>query len=402
MACPPYNLRYEHATEDQAMPDPTHEGLLRLLADQAQDHALLLLDPQGLIVGWLAGEETIFGYTAPEMIGQPLHRLFTPEDRQRGVPEHELEVARQDGRAEDDRWQLRKDGTRFWAVGVVTPLRDAAKQLVGFGKVLRDRTDVRAQIEAAAQRAEAATQADRRKTIFLGTLAHELRNPLAPLSAAVQLIHLARGDAAALAYPVQIIERQLAILRRLVDDLLDVTRIEEGKIRLQRGPTDLNEVLRRAAEACRPAAEQRHHDFRVLLLPGATVVDGDPERLQQVFVNLLNNAVKYTPDGGSLWLKQTVEGPEAVVRVQDTGVGIEPGMLPRIFELFTQEESSLARAEGGLGLGLPLVRQLVSLHGGTVQVRSEGKSKGSEFTVRLPLLQQGAPLEESAPPPEGR
>jgi PAS domain S-box-containing protein len=367
-------------------PDPPSQAeLLQLLLDQAKDHALILLDPAGTVVAWMAGSEQTFGYTAAEIVGKTLHPLFTPEDRERGVPEHELEVARQDGRAEDDRWQVRKDGTRIWAVGVVTPLRGPGGELVGFGKVLRDRTDVRAQIEATERQAEAASQASKRKSVFLGTLAHELRNPLAPLSNAVELLKMGQKGAEATAFAVQIIERQLATMRRLVDDLLDMSRIEAGKIRLEKQPTDLNAVLTRAADACRPAVQKHRHDLRELLLPAATSVDGDPERLLQVFVNLLNNAVKYTPDGGGIWLKQTVEGGEAVVRVEDTGVGIDPEMLPRIFELFTQEESSYARAEGGLGVGLALVKELVTLHGGTVQVRSEGKGKGSEFTVRLPL-----------------
>lgn len=364
--------------------NPKPENLLRLLTEQAKDHALILIDPQGLVVAWLAGAEEVFGYSSGEMVGQPLDHIFTEEDRARGIPGHELEMARQNGRAEDDRWQVRKDGTRIWAVGVVTPLRDVGNSLVGFSKVLRDRTDLRAQIEATEKRAEAALAADRRKTVFLATLAHELRNPLAPLANAAQILKMG-GGGEAVALPVQIIERQIAAMRRLLEDLLDTTRIGEGKVRLELRHIDLNEVLARCAEAVRPAAERHRHDFRILLLPVPTLVDGDPDRLQQVFVNLLNNAFKYTPDGGGVWLKQTVEGNEAVMRVEDTGMGIAPEVLPRIFDLFTQEESSLARAEGGLGLGLPLVKELVTLHGGTVQVRSEGKNKGSEFTVRLPL-----------------
>jgi PAS domain S-box-containing protein len=377
---------------------PTIEELLRLLLEQGKDHAIILMDAQERIVGWLGGAEEIFGYAAEEMIGRSASHIFTPEDRERGLADHEFAVARKDGRAEDDRWQLRKDGTRIWANGVLIALRDASGAVAGFGKILRDRTDVRGQIETLENRAAALLQADERKNLFLATLAHELRNPLAPLANAVYLLRQVRPGDPDLAYPVKLIERQVEFLRRLVDDLLDVTRIGRGKLQLQLGPVHLQEALRRAAEACRPASEERRHRLE-LLLPGVPItLEGDADRLHQVFVNLLNNAIKYTPEGGRVWLKMTVEGAEAVVRVEDTGVGIAPEMLPRIFEMFTQEASSASWSGGGLGIGLALVRDLVALHGGVVQVRSEGKGKGSEFTVRLPLKQPAAASVGARPP----
>jgi two-component system CheB/CheR fusion protein len=372
------------------------KALLHLLLEQSKDHALILTDAAGLVVGWFPGAEQVFGYTPPEMIGQPVLRLFTPEDRERGLADHELEIARRDGRSEEDRWMLRKDGNRVWTSGIVMALRDKGGALCGFGKVLRDRTDVRGQVESLENRLSALLKADERKNIFLGTLAHELRNPLAPLVNALQLMRLTRPADPDLVYPVKLIERQVEFLRRMVDDLLDLTRIGAGKIELQKARVDLNEALRRAAEACRPRAEERRQAFHVLLPPTPIPVEADPARLQQVFVNLLTNAVKYTPEAGTVWLKSTVEGNEAVARVEDTGVGIAEAMLPRIFDLFTQEEESRYRSDGGLGIGLSLVKSLVTLHGGTVQVRSEGRDKGSEFTVRLPLR----PEPDGAPPAE--
>jgi PAS domain S-box-containing protein len=363
---------------------PLLEHLLALLLEQSRDHAVILMDPRGVILGWFAAAENIFGYTRQEMVGQHLDRLFTADDRARGVPFHELEVARANGHGEDDRWQLRKDGSRLWASGVVTPLRDAQGSLVGFGKVVRDRTDVKAQLDAAENRAMGLAAADRRKDLFLGTLAHELRSPLGSLLNAIELLRLA-GMPAGDGVPLTIMERQVATLERLVEDLLDVSRIGAGKVRLDLGPLRLEEVLRLAAETVRPSMAERAQRFEVLLLPTTVHVEADAARLQQVFVNLLANASKYTPEGGRIWLKETIEGEEAVVRVEDNGIGIGADVLPRIFDLFTQEESSRAMAEGGLGLGLPLVRELVTRHGGTVQVRSEGRGKGSEFTVRLPL-----------------
>ncbi|WP_020473638.1 sensor histidine kinase [Zavarzinella formosa] len=360
----------------------TTEQLLPLALEQSKDHALILIDPDGIIVDWLAGAEHIFGYGAAEMIGKPLETIFTPEDRERGVHVHEMTVAAADGRSEDDRWQVRKDGFRFWAGGVLTPLRDPTGTIVGFSKVLRDRTDVKAQIDALANSAG-------RHKAFIGTIAHELRNPLAPIANAVQIMRLTPG-ASAFAAPVQIVERQVALMRHLVDDLMDFTRVGAGKVTLRLQKVCFEDVLNLAADACRPAAEQRRHSFKVLLLPTKTIILADPDRLQQTVVNLLNNSIKYTPVGGEVWLKATVEGNEAVFRVEDTGCGIAPDMLPRIFDLFTQETDSLDSSQGGLGLGLPLVKELVTLHGGSVQVRSEGRNKGSEFSVRLPLFREGS------------
>ncbi len=370
------------------------ERLLRLLLQQAKDHALILLDAEGRVAGWYPGAERVFGYSSAEIEGEPVTRLFTPEDLARGLAAHELEVARRDGAAEDDRWMLRKDGSRFWASGVVLALRDDSGHAVGFGKTLRDRTDLRSRIEALENRVHALVKADERKTIFLGTLAHELRNPLAPLANAVEMLRLTRPGDPELAYPVKLIERQVEFLQRLVDDLLDLTRIGAGKVELKKRRLLLGELLRQVVDARRPQCDERKQKLELLLPSGALPVDADPDRLQQVFVNLLNNAIKYTPQGGRIWLKATAEAAEAVVGVEDTGVGISAEMLPRIFDLFTQEEESRYRSEGGLGLGLSLVKSLVTLHGGTVQVRSEGKGKGSEFTVRLPLLP------DSPTPPE--
>jgi two-component system CheB/CheR fusion protein len=268
---------------------------------------------------------------------------------------------------------------------VVLALRDDSGRVVGFGKSLRDRTDVRAQVEALENRVAALLKADERKTLFLGTLAHELRNPLAPLKNAVQLLRLSRPDGPDLAYPVSLVERQVEFLRRMVDDLMDVTRIGAGKVELKKGPVLLGELLTQVVDGFRPRGEERRQRLELLLPKGAILVEADQDRLRKVFVNLLNNAVKYTPEGGRVWVKATVEAAEAVVGVEDTGVGIAPGTLPRIFDLFTQEGESRYRSEGGLGIGLSLVKGLVTLHGGSVQVRSEGRGKGSEFTVRLPL-----------------
>ncbi|MFY0522702.1 ATP-binding protein [Archangium gephyra] len=245
-----------------------------------------------------------------------------------------------------------------------------------------------------------AREADRRKDEFLAMLGHELRNPLSPMVTALQLMRM--KDGAALERERTIIERQVEHLTRLVDDLLDVSRITRGKVQLKRGRIDLAAVLMKAAEMAGPLLEQRSHYLEMPAPAGPLFVDGDPARLAQVLANLLNNAAKYTDPGGRIVVSAVGEGEQAVVRVRDNGAGIAPNILPRIFDMFVQEGRSIDRSQGGLGLGLAIVRSLVELHGGSVSVHSEGLGRGSEFVVRLPLVAQhvNAGGEVRSPPPE--
>jgi signal transduction histidine kinase/DNA-binding response OmpR family regulator len=230
-------------------------------------------------------------------------------------------------------------------------------------------------------------EADRKKNEFLSMLAHELRNPLAPIRNGVHLLRAA-GEADRHVREVRdMMDRQVQHLVRLVDDLLDLSRITRGKVRLQTGPLEVADVLARAVETCRPLIDDRRHRLDVALPPGPLRVDGDAVRLAQVVANLLHNAAKYTPDGGLIRLSAGREGDAAVLRVRDTGMGIPAEMLGSVFELFTQVDHSLDRSQGGLGIGLTLVRQLVELHAGKVEAHSDGPGRGSEFVVRLPLLQ---------------
>jgi signal transduction histidine kinase len=234
-------------------------------------------------------------------------------------------------------------------------------------------------------RAEALAETDRRKDEFLAMLAHELRNPLGAIANASYLLEQLGSTDPQTARPVAIIRRQIQHLVRMVDDLLDVSRITQGKIELRWQPLDLAEVLRHAAEASRPLAEAREQELTVDLPPGPLPLDGDVTRLEQVVSNLLRNAVKFTEPRGHIALSVRREGGEAVVRVRDDGAGISADLLPRVFDLFAQGEQGLDRSEAGLGIGLTLVRSLVEMHGGKVAARSEGPGKGSEFEVRLPL-----------------
>ncbi len=593
-----------------------------LLMECVTDYAIFFLDPRGCVVGWNAGAERIFGYAEAEVLGQSFERFFTAEDRASGAPARELEQASATGRAADERWHLRKDGSPMFTSGVTTALRDEGGGLRGFAKVTRDRTErqradeaVRAseerfralvensweavsllgpegtvlytspatvrelgyaaeefvgqsgfafihpddvertqqlfgqlleqpggkvttpyrirhkngswrymeatgtnllhvpsvaavvinsrdltaqreaedallaqaelldlahvmvrdldnrillwthgmealygwkrqeavgqvsytllrtqfprpmeEIEADLQRHgrwegelvqthkdgrrivvashwvlhhgwekqpaavlvvnnditaqrrahEALQEADRQKDEFLAMLAHELRNPLAPIRNAIEVLRLAGTTEANLQWARDVIDRQVGHMSRLVDDLLDISRITRGKVTLSKERIDLATVLGRAVETSRPLFDVRGHQLTVNLPPGAVRLEADPLRLAQVVSNLLNNAAKYTRPGGQVVLTAGPEGHQVVIRVKDTGVGIAPELLPHVFDLFVQGDRSLARSEGGLGIGLTLVKRLVEMHGGSVEVFSAGPGQGSEFTVRLP------------------
>ena len=244
------------------------------------------------------------------------------------------------------------------------------------------------------QQAVELSEADRRKNEFLAMLAHELRNPLAPISNAVYVLRLQNTEEPRQQQALAIIERQVEQLVRLVDDLLEISRINTGRIRLHQERVTLNGIAENAVETVRPLIEQRRHSLETSLPPQPIWLYGDAARLEQVVVNLLTNAAKYMDEGGHIWLTVAQEGDQAVLRVRDTGVGIAPELLPRIFDLFTQAERSLDRSQGGLGIGLSLVRRLLEMHRGTVEVYSE-VGQGSEFVVRLPVALSTAPLPAS-------
>lgn len=239
-------------------------------------------------------------------------------------------------------------------------------------------------------------ETDRRKDEFLATLAHELRNPLAPVRNAVQILRLKGPAAPELEWCREVIDRQMAQMTHLIDDLLDVSRITRNKLELRKGRVHLEGVVQGAIETSRPLIETMSHQLVVSLPTQPVLLDADVTRLAQAFSNLLHNAAKYTERGGQIWLRAERQGSDVVVTVQDTGVGIPGDQLPRIFEIFAQVDRSLERSQGGLGIGLTLVKQIVEMHGGSVQARSDGAGKGSEFIVRLPVLIEMAPADSRA------
>jgi PAS domain S-box-containing protein len=365
------------------------EERFRLMVEAVQDYAIFMLDPDGRVASWNAGAERIKGYLPSEILGQHFSQFYPPERVAAGWPEHELAVARATGRFEDEGWRVRKDGSRFWANVVITAVHDQTGELRGFTKVTRDLTERR--------RIETLEAEGKQINEFLAMLGHELRNPLAPIRNAVAVMG-AKGTAdPTTAWAREVIERQVAHLSRLVDDLLDVGRITSGKITLQRESIALASVISRALEAVGPLQDQRRQVLDVDLGPDPVTVEGDATRLVQVVVNLLTNASKYTPEGGHVWVRLRREGHEAVLSVRDDGVGMPAELVATVFDIFVQGDRSLDRAEGGLGIGLTLVERLLALHGGTITASSAGPGQGSEFVVRLPVAEP-RPADPSADP----
>ncbi len=292
----------------------------------------------------------------------------------------------------------RPDGSRITLVVNVVPLKDERGEVTGAITCFYDVTE-RSRLERRLQeQAKALTDLDRRKDEFLAMLSHELRNPLAPLSNAAHLLRLQKNEEPVQRQARNIIERQVAQLKHLVDELLEISRITTGRVQLRRERVAVSGIVERAIETAQPPVEQRRHKLTVSLPPRPVWLQADAARLEQVVVNLLTNAAKYTDEGGRIWLTVEREGDTAVLRVRDTGIGIAPELLPRIFDLFTQAERSLDRSQGGLGIGLCLVQRLVDLHGGSVQVSSV-LGQGSEFVVRLPAISFELPQFPSPSPP---
>jgi PAS domain S-box-containing protein len=504
--------------------EPTADELYRLLVEQLEEYAVIILDPARRVVTWNRGAERMLGYPSAETVGRQLDALFTPVDRQGEAARAEAGQARADGWAANHRWHVRKDGSRFWANEVVFRLEDAQGGVRGVAKVLRDETalkaaederqavdealraselrfrrlieanvmgagirndagvwvdandallrllghtrdDLRAgrirwdamtppeyqprdeQAAAEAMETGACTpyekeffrpdgrrvpalvgfapvtgvdghfvcfvldltdqkrverelrEADRRKDEFLAMLAHELRNPLAPIRTALQVLKREDAPPPVHARARETMERQVAHLVRLVDDLLDVSRIMQGKVELRPEPTDLQTVVTRAVEASQPLLDAQGHTL-TLDLPAAPIrLHADPVRLSQVVSNLLNNAAKYTEPGGAIRLTAEREDDQVRLAVRDTGIGIPAERLPHVFDLFMQVDSTLARTQGGLGIGLTLVKRLAEMHGGSVRADSVGPGRGSTFTVRLPVV-TGSET-DTPPPPAG-
>jgi PAS domain S-box-containing protein len=361
--------------------------LLPSLLDATRDHAVVVLDAEGVIADWLGAGPVIFGHTAAEAIGQPYGLIFTNADRERALHLQELEVARRDQRSEDDRWHLRKDGSVFWGSGVLEAVRKADGSLLGFCKILRDRTDLRVQLDTFENRALAHEKELVRRNRFLTQLVHELRNPLGPLLNAGALLERT-DDRALRARYFEVVTRQIEVLKHLLDDMYEAARVTLSRIQISPRMLSLHEVIGITVAGVQGSADARQQELRLTLPEVPIELEADPERLQQMLLNLLVNAIKYTPAGGHISVTAAVEGEQAVVRVEDDGIGIPPDMLASIFDMFTREEWETGKgAPEGLGVGLATVKELARLHHGSIEARSSGKNAGSMFTLRLPLKQ---------------
>ncbi|MBV9385461.1 MAG: PAS domain S-box protein [Chroococcidiopsidaceae cyanobacterium CP_BM_ER_R8_30] len=368
------------------------EERLRLLIENVRDYAILMLDPDGCIASWTLGAERILGYQEAEILGQPFSCFFASEAIQQGVPEQELQQAVKDGRSEKECWHIRKNGTRFWANEVTTALYDETGLLRGFSKVMRDITErkraeeERAQLLVREQAARAeAEAASRAKDEFLSIVSHELRTPLAAILLWAELLRDGGLDDDTIAQALEIIERNAKSQSQLIEDLLDISRIITGNLRLSVQLVDLVPVVKAAVDSLRLAAEAKDIQLQSVLNTALCQVLGDAQRLQQVVSNLLSNAIKFTPNGGRVELCLTRIDSEACITVSDTGRGISPEFLPYVFDRFRQANTTTTRTQAGLGLGLAIVRHLVELHSGSVYAASPGEGRGATFTVYLPL-----------------
>jgi PAS domain S-box-containing protein len=367
------------------------EQRMRLLVENVRDYAIFMLDENGIVRSWNSGARAINGYEAHEIIGKSFSVFYTPRDQKQRKPEAELEAARLFGRVENEGWRVRKGGTVYWVSAVVTAMRAPDSTLIGFAKVTRDMTERR--------RLEELERSSRRMNEFLAMLAHELRNPLAPIRNAVTVMQLEELPSPALRNCRDIIDRQLAHVTRLVDDLLDIGRISTGKVRLRLQIVRLAEIVARSVEAAKPLIEARRHHFSLDLPADPVFVNGDPTRLAQILQNLLVNAAKYTPDGGRIGVRAERSGAFVSVSVTDNGRGIPASDLEEIFELFRQGPSG-APTESGLGIGLTLARSLAEMHGGTLGAQSPGPGLGSTFLLTIPAAESPTVEETAAGPTE--
>lgn len=382
----------------------------RLLVQEVRDYAIFLLDLQGNVNSWNEGAERIKGYRADEIIGKPLSLFYPKQEIENGKPFKNLAAALRDGRFEDEGWRIRKDGSRFWADAVITCIRDAAGEVIGFSKVTRDLTERRAAEneirkmnvdlehrvkertaelqaanEALKQRTKEAEEASRLKSQFVSNVSHELRTPLNAIIGYTYLIgDLCREAGEEQRTALEGIERNAGDLLRLINEVLDLSKIEAGKISVEQGEVEMAGLLKELVENMGRLTEGKPVRVDYKVAPDLPLIESDAGKIKQILVNLLSNAIKFTPEGRvTMEAKASPAKGGIEVAVQDTGVGIKPEALPKIFEAFYQSDADSTREFGGVGLGLRIVKDLVDLLQGEIGVESE-YGKGSTFTLFLP------------------
>jgi two-component system CheB/CheR fusion protein len=379
----------------------TSEERLRLVAESTHDFAIIILDDHGVITDWNTGAKLIFGYTKEEVLGAYYDLIFTPEERSSGAPEIELRAAREHGRGEDERWHLRKDGSRFYCSGEV--IRLEGESLKGYVKIARDLTGHKRLHEEQSQRLAETQTSSHLKDEFFAVMSHELKHPLNLIQLNAELLRrlpMTKSVSPAMK-AVNTICEAVSSQARIIDDLLDVARVRTGKLKLKKQAVDLGRILQ---DIHTVVVNDQHPCEITLQVPQPPepplVVDADSTRVEQIIWNLINNALKFTPKDGRIELIARRVEDMAQLDVIDSGIGLEADNLHKVFDLFSQAENQHASHQrDGLGIGLSLVRQLVEAHDGSVDVRSEGIGRGCTFTIRLPLChprQQAADQTQAA------
>ena len=362
-----------------AVPDPVaHLASIVRFSDDAIVSKLL----DGTITSWNLAAERMFGYTAAEAVGQSI-KIIIPRDRWGEEDEVLARLRRGEVIDHFETVRQRKDGSRFEISLTVSPVKDESGRIVGASKIARDISERRKAEEERARLLAEAQAANRAKTDFLAVLSHELRTPLNPILGWAEVLRLRQDDPEMTARGLEAIARNVKAQVKLIDDLLDVSKIEAGKLRLEVRTVELAPIVEAALDAVAPAAEAKQIQVQRVLDPSGLVL-GDSDRLQQIIWNLLANAVKFTPKRGRIQVSLSRVNSHVEVTVSDTGQGIAAEYLPHVFDRFSQADTSIRRHFGGLGLGLTIARQLVELHGGTIEARSAGEGKGATFVMKLP------------------
>jgi two-component system CheB/CheR fusion protein len=363
------------------------EQLYRIVMDGLTEHAIVVLDTQGRFKTWPASAERFFGYGAADILGKPLATIYGGGPERGQAAGDKLALALKSGTVSDEHWYRRANGSMFWGSGAISPLWDPKGQLIGFVKVVHDYTERKRAEDALKKARDAAEEANTAKDEFLANVSHELRTPLSSILLWTSVIE----DKSAQAAPklmdegINAIKRSAEEQKDLIEDLIDSARIESGKMELDIERTAMAPLVDSAVQTIRPSASAKGVQIHLKQDPELGDVMADPTRCHQVIWNLVGNAVKFTPDGGTVSIRTAREGDTVVIEVKDTGAGIDGAFLPHVFSRFGQASRGTRRSTSGLGLGLSIARTLVELHRGTIAAESQGAGRGATFTVRLPL-----------------
>ncbi len=359
------------------------EEMFQVLVDSVRDYAIFMLDPQGHVSTWNEGARRINGYERDEIIGRHFSVFYPEEDVHTGKPERLLALARERGRLEDEGWRVRKDGSRFRADVVMTAIHDPDGTLRGFAKVTRDVTE-RNKAEETRRALMVAEEVNRAKDEFLAVISHEMRTPLTSILGWARMLRIGGLDPATTQEALEALERSAQAQVHLIEDLLDDTRITSGKLRLNKRPLQIKSVIESALADLAPAADTKQIRLVADLRCDDCPIIGDPVRLQQIVWNVVSNAIKFSAESGSVSVQLDRNDANAIIEVRDAGRGIDPDLLPHLFQRYRQGDASSSR-KAGIGLGLVISKYLVEQHGGAIRVSSEGSGKGATFTIELPL-----------------